>query len=140
MDKKDMNAAEMAAYIQGMIEGYALDQNKPEIKVMTALAEAIKKLSCEISELSEESKRVDDYLDELDHDLGDLESDFYEFGDDDWDSDDWDDWDFDGEDDFTYDELREPIILDSVKSEDDKPAKPEKTTKTKKSDTEKDKK
>mgnify|MGYP000862970905 FL=1 len=65
-------------------------------------------------------------------------SDFYEFGDDDWDSDDWDDWDFDGEDDFTYDELREPIILDSVKSEDDKPAKPEKTTKTKKSDTEKD--
>ena len=92
-----MNAAEMAAYINGMLEGFSLDKSKPETKVLHAVAEAISKLAGEVAALAEESERVREYLDELDCDLGDLETEYYGC----------DDWANDGASKF------EPIIFDS---------------------------
>lgn len=101
---KDMNAAEMAAYINGMLEGFSLDRSKPETRILYAVAEAIGKLADEVAVLSDESERVREYLDELDCDLGDLEAEYY--------GDDWDEWAADdGDDKF------EPIIFEGPSSD-----------------------
>lgn len=75
--KNDMSAAELAAYINSMIDGLPDNSDNTEIKVLRAVADAITKLVDEVATLAEESERVREYLDELDCDLGQLEADYY---------------------------------------------------------------
>jgi hypothetical protein len=99
MADTDMSITEKTAYIKGLIEGLSLDQDKPETKVLTAVVDALNQIASEVAELSDEVERVGDYLDELDHDLGDLESDYYECDEDEDDDEDWDGWALDEEED-----------------------------------------
>lgn len=83
----DMSAAELAAYINGILENLP-DGDSPETKALRAVAAAITRLVDEVAVLAGETERMRQYLDELDSDLGELEADYY--GDyDDFDYEDW---------------------------------------------------
>ena len=72
-----MKITEKAAYIKGLLEGLSLDPGKPETKIITAVVETLGQMAAEVSALSDEAKRFSEYLDELDQDLGELETDYY---------------------------------------------------------------
>ncbi len=108
-----MSAAELAAYINGMIDGLPDDSDNTEIKVLRAVADAITKLVDEVAALAEESERVREYLDELDCDLGHLEADYYgcEYDESEW---------------LSGVDQSEPIIFsEPVPDSDESPQKPE---------------
>ena len=83
-----MNITEKSAYIKGLAEGLALDAAKPETKVIHALLDLVADLSAKVTELEEEVETLNDYLDELDEDLGFVEDLVYDDDDDDDDEDD----------------------------------------------------
>ena len=90
-----MSITEKTAYLKGLLEGMNLDDTKPEGKLLKAVVETLDLMAAEIADLQEETEYIEDYLDELDYDLGDLESDYYEV----WDDED-DEWDEEDDDDF----------------------------------------
>ncbi len=102
-----MNAKEKVAYLKGLLDGVTLDETKPETKIIRAMADVLDCFAEEISVLEAKAERAEDYLDELDHDLGELEADFYECEDDD---------DYEDEDDeFEYcDDIDDLLELDGV--------------------------
>ena len=85
-----MNITEKTAYLKGLLEGMNLDESKPENKLIKAVIETLDAMAEEIADLVAENEYLEDYIDELDYDLGDLESDYYEV----WDDEDEDDEDY----------------------------------------------
>ena len=75
-DMSEMSPAELAAYINEIVENLPDGNETPET-ALRAVAAAITKLVDEVAELAEESERMRQYLDELDSDLGELEADYY---------------------------------------------------------------
>jgi polyhydroxyalkanoate synthesis regulator phasin len=96
--RKEMNVSEKAAYIKGLMEGMEIDTNKGEGKILAAMADLLEDLSLSILDLEDETATLNDYIEELDEDLGAVEEDLY-CDDDcdccDCDCDDWDDCDCD---------------------------------------------
>jgi len=86
-----MSITEKTAYLKGLLEGINLDETKPEGKLLKAVVETLDLMAAEIADLNKETEYIEDYLDELDYDLGDLESDYYEA----WDDEDEEDFDED---------------------------------------------
>ncbi len=83
-----MTILEQAAYLKGLAEGLKLDESKPEAKLIMKLIETVSDMADVIEAHESEILTHADYLDELDHDLGDLEEEFYDcFEDDDCDCD-----------------------------------------------------
>ncbi len=93
-----MEISKKVAYLKGLLEGLSLDESKPETRVLHMMADILEVCADEIDALNVEAERVDDYLDELDHDLGDLESVVFDTEGDDEEDD--DEYDFDDEDFF----------------------------------------
>ena len=85
-----MKLGEKCAYLQGLAEGMQLDTEKPEGKLIGELLSLVSDMSAAIEELEQECARLDDYLDEIDADLGDVEELLFDEDDED---DDWDDED-----------------------------------------------
>ena len=88
-----MNITEKSAYIKGLAEGLGLDSSKPECKVITALLDLVSELSTKVAELEKEVQTLNDYIEEIDEDLGFVEDIVY------GDEDDDDDDDYDEDDD-----------------------------------------
>lgn len=88
-DNNSMTPAELAAYINDIVKNLP-DDKSPEAKALQAIAAAITQLVDEVAALAVESERMQQFLDELDSDLGELEADYY--GDYYDDYDDIDDW------------------------------------------------
>ena len=82
-----MGITEKVAYIKGLLEGLSIDDTKPENKLLKAVIDVLGDIADEVNGLKVDSERIEDYLDELDHDLGELETDYYELDDDDDDDD-----------------------------------------------------
>ncbi len=101
-----MSITEKTAYLKGLLEGMSLDESKPEAKLLKAVVETLDLMAAEVADLQEENEYIEDYLDELDYDLGDLESDYYEL---------WDDEDEDDEEDFEDDDF---CLCDECDAED----------------------
>lgn len=99
-----MNAKEKVAYLKGLLDGVTLDESKPETKIIKALADALDCFAEEIAVLTAKAEKAEDYLDELDHDLGELEADFYECDEED-DEDDEDEYEYYDEDEDMIDDL-----------------------------------
>ena len=76
-----MTTKEYSSYIKGLMDGTSLDLTTPEGKVISALVDLCDKMAGEIESLTEMLDTANDYLDELDHDLGDVEE--YVYGDED---------------------------------------------------------
>lgn len=68
-----MTTKEYSAYIKGIMEGAELDKTTPEGKVIAALADLCGKMADEIETLRDELDVANQYIEELDEDLGSIE-------------------------------------------------------------------
>jgi len=82
-----MTSKETAAYIKGLIDGANLDVTTPEGKVIAALADLCGKMADEIEILRDELDTANEYIEELDEDLGSVEEFIYDEFEDDCDCD-----------------------------------------------------
>ncbi len=102
-----MNISEKATYIKGLLDGMNFDKNTNEGRLFYAIADLLEDISASVLDLDDEQEMTNNYLDELDEDLGALEADFYGCCDDDdcddCDCDDCDDCDCDDDDDECID-------------------------------------
>ena len=99
-----MGITEKAAYIKGLFEGYEIDAAKKEGKIISEMLTLIADMADEISALKADNRDLHEYVEELDHDLGELEEEIY-FGEDYDEEEDYDDYD---EEDSDYYEIECP--------------------------------
>lgn len=77
-----MTVSEKAAYLKGLIEGMNYDTNSNEGKLFKAIAELLEDLSLSILDLEDEVAYLNDYIEEIDEDLGETERFVYDIDDD----------------------------------------------------------
>ena len=83
-----MTITEKAAHLKGLIEGMEYDLSTKEGKLFAAIADLLEDISISVSDLEDEAVSLRDYIEEIDEDLGSVESDIYETDDDCCDDDD----------------------------------------------------
>lgn len=88
-----MTVTEKVAYLKGLMEGLSIDTEKPEGKILKAMADILDDLSVSVSDLEEDMDDIKEYVDELDDDLTEVEDIVYDDAEED------DDSDFEDEDD-----------------------------------------
>ena len=107
-----MGITENAAYLKGLFDGYELDKGTKEGKIISSMLDLIADMADKISALEADNKELHEYVEELDHDLGELEEEVY-LCDDDCDCDcecdcDCDDYsDLNDDEEFAYDDDEE---------------------------------
>lgn len=84
----EMDILEKCAYIKGLAEGLNLDTTKPEGKVINAILDLLSDLTTTVADIDDEVATLNDYVEEIDHDLGDAEEFLYGDDDDECDCDD----------------------------------------------------
>ncbi len=101
-----MTLGERAAYLKGLAEGLKISSESDEGKLLHEIINMLEDVTDSVTALEDECDRLNDYVEELDEDLGDVEE--YLYGDDEDDDEDFDDEDddedFDDEDDEDYDD------------------------------------
>ena len=104
-----MDIMEKAAYLKGLTEGYELDKNPKEGKVLTELLDLVSMMAERIVALENECAELREYIEEIDNDLGLVEDDLYLDDEDSYDEEYENDFDNDFEDDDSgYDEIECP--------------------------------
>ena len=99
-----MGISENAAYLKGLFDGYEIDKNSKEGKIIGEMLTLIADMADKINALEADNKELHEYVEELDQDLGAVEEDLY-FDEGDLDED-YDD--FDDEDECEYFEMECP--------------------------------
>ena len=74
----EMDILEKCAYIKGLAEGLGIDATKPEGKVINAIIDLLSDITTTIADMDDEVATLGDYIEELDHDLGDVEEYLYD--------------------------------------------------------------
>lgn len=72
-----MTNSERASYIRGLMDGLGLDPEAKETKIFNAMVELLDDLSVSVEELEDEYMELGQQVDEIDEDLGSLESEYY---------------------------------------------------------------
>lgn len=88
-----MNLTEKISYIKGLAEGLALDESKPEVKVLNAIVDLLDDIAYDVKDMEELYDELSAQVDEIDQDLADVESDLYDDDDNEDDDEDFDDFD-----------------------------------------------
>lgn len=65
------------SYLQGLAEGLGFDKNSREDKLFAAILEVLDEMTQAISDLAEDQVDLEEYMEAIDQDLGDLEEDYY---------------------------------------------------------------
>ena len=86
-----MGISEHAAYIKGAFDFSEIDKNSTEGKIIGELLTLVADMADKINALEADNKELHEYVEELDHDLGEVEEEVY-FSDDEY-EDDYDDYD-----------------------------------------------
>ena len=73
-----MTITEKIAYIKGLAEGLALDQSKPEVKVINAIVDLLDDIAYDLTDMEELYDELADQVDEIDEDLSEVESELYD--------------------------------------------------------------
>ena len=95
-----MGISEKAAYINGLFDGYEIDKNTKEGKIISEMLVLLSDMADKINALEADNKELHEYVEELDHDLGEVEEELY-FDD----EDDYDDYDdLNDDEDFELDD------------------------------------
>lgn len=96
-----MTISEKSAYLKGLAEGMKLDTEKAEGKLISELIGLVSEIASTVEVLDSEAAVMADYVDELDHDLGELEEYVWDECDDDecFDDDDFEYGEYDDDDD-----------------------------------------
>lgn len=113
-----MGISEKAAYISGLFDGYELDKTSKEGRIISELITLVGDMADKINALEADNRELHEYVEELDHDLGEVEEEVYFYDDDEEeDYDDYDDLndeeDYEGEDEEFY-EIECPSCGDLV--------------------------
>ncbi len=96
-----MNIVENAAYLKGLYDGYGIDKDSKEGKLMGEMLDLISMMANEIADLKADNKDLREYVEELDEDLADVE-DYLDAVDANEEFDDEYDEDYEGEEDSYY--------------------------------------
>ena len=72
-----MGITENAAYLKGLFDGYEIAENSKEGKIISEMLKLLCDMSDKIDALEADNKELHEYVEELDHDLGDLEEEVY---------------------------------------------------------------
>ncbi len=72
-----MTLTERAAYLKGLADGLALDEAKPEAKLLKEVISIIEDLANDVTAIAEDIQDLGDYCEELDEDLGAVEEELY---------------------------------------------------------------
>lgn len=78
MEDKEMTVSEKVAYLKGLAEGLALDESKPETKIINAMMDVLDELALSVAELEDGMDLLSEQVDAVDEDLDELESFVYE--------------------------------------------------------------
>lgn len=89
-----MTSQEKVAYLKGLLEGLELDPEKKETKVIKAIVDALDDLAHDVLDIEDDLIDLTEQVDGIDDDLTTLEDDIYDDDDDDEDDDEDDDDDF----------------------------------------------
>ena len=108
-----MGITENAAYLKGLFDGYELDKNTKEGKIISGMLDLIADMADKIKALEADNRDLHEYVEELDQDLGAVEEDLY-FDDEDDDYDDLNDDDDYDCDDTDYYEIECPSCGETV--------------------------
>ena len=65
--------SEKLAYLKGLMEGLNLKEKEPETKIISGILEAMELANERLDYLEDKSDDMKDYINEIDHDLGELE-------------------------------------------------------------------
>lgn len=87
-----MGISENAAYLKGLFDGYEIDKNTKEGKIISEMLVLLSDMADKINALESDNKELHEYVEELDHDLGQVEEEVY-FCDDEEFDDEYDDYD-----------------------------------------------
>ena len=68
-----MGITEKAAYLKGLFDGYEIDATAKEGKIISELLTLVADMADEISALKADNRELHEYVEELDHDLGEVE-------------------------------------------------------------------
>lgn len=82
-----MTIGEKIANLKGFVEGIKLDESKQENQILVKIIDILNDMSLELEDLNESVDTLNDYAEELDEDLGDVEEYLYDDDDDDDDDD-----------------------------------------------------
>ena len=99
-----MGISENAAYLKGLFDGYEIDKNTKEGKIICGMLNLLSDMADMINALEADNRELHEYVEELDHDLGEVEEELYFYDEDEYDEeyDDYDDLnddeDYEGED------------------------------------------
>ncbi len=72
-----MKLSEKASYLQGLMDGLDIDNTTKEGKVLKQMADIMRELILSMEEVRDEVEELNELCDCLDHDLGELEGDYY---------------------------------------------------------------
>ncbi len=89
-----MNLSERIAYIRGLADGLKLDEDKDEVKVLSAIIDLLEDMAYDVQNMEEIVDDVCNQVDEIDEDLCEVEE--FVYGDDFC-----DDWEYDDDEDFS---------------------------------------
>ena len=73
-----MTITEKVAYLKGLAEGLALDEAKPETKIIKAMMDVLDDIALSVSDLEDGMDLLSEQLDAVDEDLDELEGYVYE--------------------------------------------------------------
>lgn len=91
------------AYLQGLAEGLDLDKDSKEGKMFGAVMDVLEEVVNEMDKMAKQQEELENYMDAIDEDLGDLEQEVYG-DDDDYDDEDEDEDEDDDDDDYEDDD------------------------------------
>ena len=78
-----MKTKEYSSYIKGLMDGANLDKTTPEGKIISSLVDLCDQMASEIETLRDELDVANQYIEEIDEDLGSVEEYLYDDEDDD---------------------------------------------------------
>ena len=107
-----MGITENAAYLKGLFDGYEIDKTTKEGKIISSMLDLMADMADKISALEADNKELHEYVEELDHDLGEVEEEVYFYDEDE--EDEYDDDDEFDEDDGEFYELECPSCGETV--------------------------
>ena len=73
-----MTLTEKVAHLKGLMEGLGIDEATKEGKVLKYIADILEDMALSVCDLEDETDTLNQYIEEIDEDLGSLEDDFYE--------------------------------------------------------------
>ncbi len=77
-----MTITEKTAYLKGLLEGMNIDETKAEGKLLKAVIDTLDELANDLTDVAEDVATLNDYVEELDEDLGAVEEFVYSDDDD----------------------------------------------------------